>query len=113
MIGALRNRYDVASRDAARYSRGERSSVYTKKFTTWGEPMREGSVSANSELGSIRSEATFRLRVRWRPQWWTEFLVGDRLVDRKTGVISYIAAPPTEIGNRQWLQLVISQSPVP
>lgn len=75
--------------------------------------MREGAVSANSENGAVRSEALFRLRVRWRPQWWTAYLVGDQLTDHETGQVVYVAAPPTVVGNKEFLQLVLTQSPVP
>ena len=113
MSAELNARYVVASRDAQRDARGERASSYTTKFEVWGEPMREGAVGADSELGGIRSEATFRLRVRWRPNWWTAFVVGDRLTDRETGQVAYLSAPPTVIGNKERLQLIVTQSPVP
>jgi head-tail adaptor len=106
--GQLRARYSVRGRSTTRNSLGEREDVYTEKFAAWGEIPREGAMDVVEDPTFRRSDATWRLRFRYR----TDFAIGDQLVDQSTQKTLYVTGVFPLDALRQWCQVTASESPV-
>lgn len=107
-IGDLRVRYSVRVRSETRSTIGERSVAYVEKFQAWGEMPREGIGQVADDPSFRRSEASYRLRFRYRPG----FAIGDQLVDLSSGRTLYVTSASPADRLRQYVQISASESPV-
>lgn len=107
MIGGHRRRYAVRGRPTVRDDRGERPTEYVHKFDIWGEAPRDGSSNLRQDFGTLQSEDTLRLRVRYRQG----IDIGDQLVDRATEATYDVRSVLDLDGRRRYLQLVVAIRP--